>query len=133
MVDKEGKRRLAALEERAGRLHNESLKPKRRPYYNLEKDARSKGTDAWRDLMRRYGWTDQQIQDEEDWDSLVCDRIEASGLDGIFLMADMIRHWEATGDWDSYPGPGYGVRSTEFSPVCGLLGRVVPNGQMYVR
>lgn len=126
MVDKEGKRRLVALEERARRLHNESLKPKRRPYYDLEKDARSKGTDAWRDLMRRYGWTDQQIQDEEDWDSLVCDRIEASCLDGIFLMADMIRHWEATGDWDSYPGPGYGVRSTGFSPVCGLLGEGSP-------
>lgn len=124
MVDKEGERRLAALEERAERLHNESRKPKRRPYYSLEQDARSKGINAW---------TDQEIQDEEDWDSLVCDRVEASGLDGIFLMADIIRDWEATGDWDSYPGPEYGVRSTGFSPVCGLLGgRVVPNGEMYV-
>jgi hypothetical protein len=113
MVDKEGWRRLAALEERAERLHNESRKPKRRSYYSLEQDARSKGINAW---------TDQEIQDEEDWGSLVCDRVEASGLDGIFLMADIIRDWEATGDWDSYPGPEYGVRSTEFSPVCGLWG-----------
>ena len=68
-----------------------------------------------------WGWYTYG-QDEQDWDSLVCDRVEASGLDGIFLMADIIRDWEATGDWDSYPGPEYGVRSTGFSPVCGLLG-----------
>ena len=122
MVDKEGKRRLAALEERAGRLHNESLKPKRRPYYNLEKDARSKDTDAWRDLMRRYGWTDQVIQDEEDWDLLVCERIQEAELDDLELMRDVIRYYEATGDWNGYPGPGFGPRSTGYSPTAGGWG-----------
>jgi hypothetical protein len=112
-LNKEEKRRLRALEEQAARKREEDLPPgttlygRHRPYHNIEKAAWQKGMGAWRALMRRHGYTDEELDEELEFDLLVAQRVDDAGLEWLERMHDIINFLHVHGHDARYPGPGW--------------------------
>jgi hypothetical protein len=77
------------------------------PSDHEERYALGQGLEAWRNLMRSHGWTDEDLDDELEWTAIVNKRCDESGLEDFEILQDWIDYYEFAGEWDGYPGPGY--------------------------
>jgi hypothetical protein len=77
------------------------------PYHGQEEAAIKQGWDAYRKLMRLYGWTEEELIEESEWLRKVDERIEKAGLDDLAQMCDQINFLHVYGRDTRYPGPGY--------------------------
>jgi hypothetical protein len=104
-MDKE--KRLARLEEEAANRRQPAPVGRRWPSDQEEERALNQGMVEWFQLMKSYGWTDQELDEELERVDLVHERCFESGLEDFQVISDMIAYFEAGGEWHEYPGPGY--------------------------
>jgi hypothetical protein len=105
LMDRE-RRRLDRLEEEASQ-RRPATGERSRPSDHDEERALDQGMAEWRALMTRHGWTTEEIDAEVAWVSTVNRRCRESGPMDFQVMSDMISFFQAGGEWDDYPGPGY--------------------------
>jgi hypothetical protein len=110
-MNRDERRRLARLEERAAKRSQIEMPPgttrygRPVPYYNHEQAALKKSLTAWRELMLMHGWSDDEIDEELAYERLVAERIEDANLDDLEEMADRINFMHVHGTDERYPGP----------------------------
>jgi hypothetical protein len=73
-------------------MHSERTKPSKR---EIQLALKQEGLEPWRDLYRKYGWTDEETEEKEERDEVVAQRIEESGMEGWEVIKDMCSYVEA--------------------------------------
>jgi hypothetical protein len=111
-VNRDKLRRLAALEEEAAKQQPDGAGRSKPGHHDVMR-ALDQGWEAWRELMRRHGWTDAEMDADLEWTKTVNRRCDEAGFEEWQVMKDMIAFVDAGGEWDAYPGPGFWARGEE--------------------
>jgi hypothetical protein len=113
-LDRE-KARLRRLEEEAANRRRQAppsgAVQATRP--NATRSIGDRGYEEWRRLMKRHGWTDEQLDEEQRWTTTVLRRCDEAGFDSLDMIRDMLAYVDARNlplsemkdAFDDYPGP----------------------------
>jgi hypothetical protein len=111
-VNRDKLRRLAALEEEDAKQQPGGAGRSKPGHHDVMR-ALDQGWEAWRELMRSHGWTDEQLDEAVAWDVEVNRRCDQANFEPWQVIRDMCEFVEAQNlpigeqraAFDRYPGP----------------------------